>query len=71
MLVVPGHDQIDSDPDANRTVRHIKGGPVVAAECKIEKIHDVPMAEPVHHIAEDAAGDQPEGDLVAQTMNLE
>lgn len=71
MFVVPGDDQIDTDTDANRTICHIKGRPVVAMECEIEEIHHMPIVEPVHHIANNAAGDHPEGDLIAQPMDLE
>ncbi len=43
---------------------------MVAAKCEVEKIHDVAMVETIHHIAEDPAGNQPEGNFIAQSMNL-
>ena len=71
MFVMPSDGQIDSDADANRTIGHIKGRPVVTPECEVEKIHHMTIAKPVDYIADNSTGDQSDRDLVAQSMDLE
>ena len=70
MFVAPSDDQIEADADANRTIGDIECRPVMAAKCKVEKIHNLAMAEPVHHITGNATGDQTERNNITGQVNL-
>jgi hypothetical protein len=68
VLIAPGDKENQAYPDANGGIGYVEGGEAnliatALLHVKIDKIHDMVVSHAVDEVADDAAKDEPEGDL--------